>query len=602
MLNPDSRLVAFDFLVPPTGSQLDFALFTTFTLDLEVMLALPLQLLSASNSDIQSLHSNPIRLAEALREVGEKIHVFADRSGIAVPRSQRELYSMLESSLHTVSAPNDGVFHPKLWILRFESEEGGQPTLRLAVLSRNLTLDRSWDVAIVSEATPYPKQIVAASRDLAHLVSSLPAICTETLTRELYRKVMTLSNEIGRTLFPAPDGFDQVPIEFHALGLSGSSRRWRPAVSADRILAIAPFVKKGVLDSLPSSNRDHRTLVSKELEFDKIPYSDLEAWDSYILHEGVEDEPDDFFDRRPSGLHAKILAFEKGQTATWYFGSANLTDAAFFGRNVEVMACLKSTYHKRRGQNPKSIDRFLESGFNQLLSAYTNDETRRDEDQESTSSDEIEVTKKAILDADLCVHCGVRDTDWRWSIRGSVVLPINDVIVHAWPITLAESFAKRLDSLPLELSLTTSKLTSLVAFRLHDRRKTVDDVSFVVNLPAEAMPDDRVHHLLVSLINDWDSFRAFLKVLLGGVDEWAETPEKPFDGDTDKDWSWKSWSTESLLEDLLRNASRHPERLEPIRRLVKDVQKTKEGQKIMPGEFVELWKAVSRSIKEKRKP
>ena len=84
--------------------------------------------------------------------------MFVDQSGIAVPHSQRELYSALESSLHPVKAPNGGVFHPKLWILRFIPADDGKPTIRLAVLSRNLTLDRSWDIALASEGSPFDKR------------------------------------------------------------------------------------------------------------------------------------------------------------------------------------------------------------------------------------------------------------------------------------------------------------------------------------------------------------------------------------------------------------------------------------------------------------
>ena len=40
MLSPDSRTVAFDLLRPPAGYDLDFALVTTYTLNLEALLAL----------------------------------------------------------------------------------------------------------------------------------------------------------------------------------------------------------------------------------------------------------------------------------------------------------------------------------------------------------------------------------------------------------------------------------------------------------------------------------------------------------------------------------------------------------------------------------
>ena len=111
--------------------------------------------------------------------------MFVDRSGIAVPRSQRALYSTLENSIHPVKAPNDGVFHPKLWILKFVPEEDGRPTIRLCVLSRNLTLDRSWDLGLACEGSPNPQRNVVASKELAYLISQLPEICTKSISSDL---------------------------------------------------------------------------------------------------------------------------------------------------------------------------------------------------------------------------------------------------------------------------------------------------------------------------------------------------------------------------------------------------------------------------------
>ena len=138
MLSPDSRTVGFDLLRPPAGYELDFAVLTTYTLDLEALLALPLGIVARADQGLDDLLADPLLLLEALREAGERIHVFVDRAGIAIPRTRRELYAMLEPSLHAVRAPGLGTFHPKVWILRFLSEDE-EPLIRVAVLSRNLT-------------------------------------------------------------------------------------------------------------------------------------------------------------------------------------------------------------------------------------------------------------------------------------------------------------------------------------------------------------------------------------------------------------------------------------------------------------------------------
>ena len=77
--------------VLPASHELDLALLTTYTLDLEVLLALPLSLVARSNNGLEDLLSDPLFLLEALRRARERIHVFEDRAIIAIPRTRREL-------------------------------------------------------------------------------------------------------------------------------------------------------------------------------------------------------------------------------------------------------------------------------------------------------------------------------------------------------------------------------------------------------------------------------------------------------------------------------------------------------------------------------
>ena len=251
MLSPDSRTVAFDLLRPPAGHELDFALLTTYTLDLEALLALPLSLVARSDNGLEDLLADPLLLLEALRRAGERIHVFVDRSGIAIPRARRELYALLEPSVHPVRAPGGGAFHPKVWVLRFVSENGA-PLIRVAVLSRNLTFDRSWDIAFATEASPRPRQRCAGSRPLAEFVRRLPELCAEPPEPPVFDKIRALADEVSRTRFPAPDGFFDDPVAFHVLGMDrgrASRKAWEPISGGYDILAVAPFIGSTALDA-----------------------------------------------------------------------------------------------------------------------------------------------------------------------------------------------------------------------------------------------------------------------------------------------------------------------------------------------------------------
>ena len=53
---------------------------------------------------------------------------------------------------------------------------------------------------------------------------------------------------------------------------------------------------------------------------------------------------------------------------------------------------------------------------------------------------------------------------------------------------------------------------------------------------------------------------------------------------------------ETLLNDLVRTASRDPDRLKPVRRLIDDLRKTEEGRRIVPDELFSIWTAVEEAL------
>ena len=103
--------------------------------------------------------------------------------------------------MHAVRAPNGGAFHPKVWLARFTPvDETADTLLRVAVLSRNLTFDRSWDVALASEAPLRGRRRVAASRPLADLVRELPQLAANTngVPRDVAERVEELADQVSR--------------------------------------------------------------------------------------------------------------------------------------------------------------------------------------------------------------------------------------------------------------------------------------------------------------------------------------------------------------------------------------------------------------------
>ena len=151
MLAPVGRRLLLDVLAPPDGYSLDHGVGTTYTLDLLALLRVPLAAttLPWSGSGGGPVN-NPFALLTALRRNAGRISLFCHAGATKVPANHIPLLAFLESSVHPVTPPTrGGVFHPKCWLLRFAPEHEDEPVrYRLLVLSRNLTFDRSWDVAL----------------------------------------------------------------------------------------------------------------------------------------------------------------------------------------------------------------------------------------------------------------------------------------------------------------------------------------------------------------------------------------------------------------------------------------------------------------------
>ena len=218
----------------------------------------------------------------------------------------------------------------------------------------------------------------------------------------------------------------------------------------------------------------------------------------------------------------------------------------------------------------------------------------------TAARDRLEAARNALVDADLRVTCVSGDELWTLTIDGDIVPPGDDVEVAAWPVSVAEDQARPLDE-PLRWRLPLARLTAFIAFRLRVAVQGVDDIRMTLRLPAEGMPADRMHHVLRGLLDSPEKFLRFLRALLGGLDAvlgWARE-----DAEAGAPGAWGVGAGgETLLDDLVRTASRDPERLKPVRRLIDDLRKTEEGRRVVPDELFAVWTAIEEALAREPRP
>lgn len=597
MLAPDVRVVATELLRPPPGFALDRAVLTTYTLDLETLLALPLAVLAHADQGLDELLADPLLLVEALRQAGGRLHVFVDEDGLAVPRTARELYALLEPCVHPVRAPHGGVFHPKVWAARFV-DGAGDVRLRIAVLSRNLTFDRSWDIALTTEATPGTgARRLRASADLGGLLRAVGDLAVLGVPPDVTAALDELASEMERTAFPSPPGFAG-DVEFIARGVAPSGRLWLPMQSGLRVLAVAPFVTAEPLAALAKHIGGSRTLVSRQDELDALPASALEPWDEvFVLSDAALDETDDD-QTRPSGLHAKLVAIEYGWDVSWWVGSANLTSAAWRGHNVEMMARVHGKKGREKGHAGEGIARFRESGFLNLCQPYRRVEKQPEDAAVVGARNALRKARQALVRADLRIDCMQAEGGWQWRLNGKLDIP-DGVVAEIWPVTVRQERARHLD-LPSIWRLPEARLTAFVAFRLRVPSVGIESERIARKLPTSGLPEGRVNHVLRGLISTPERLLRFLRAMLGGLEGLVLTG-----GGSGANGEGEGWAAglggDTLLEDFVRAASRDPGRLEPVGRILQDLAQTEEGRRIIPPGLMQTWNAVQRAMMETRR-
>ena len=177
------------------------------------------------------------------------------------------------------------------------------------------------------------------------------------------------------------------------------------------------------------------------------------------------------------------------------------------------------------------------------------------------------------------------------------------VTLSCWPAMISDSYETAVDlSHPEECAafsgLSAIAVGGFVAFRLQARTgKRKAEISFVLNLPTEGLPEHRDRDILLHVISDPQRFIRYLLLLL------SRDPEAAFLEHLDKNPKSGSGSGAQdgvsvvpLFEEMLRAASRSPDRLHRIGRVVDELRRSPQGNKVLPAGFDLVWNALLEAV------
>lgn len=609
--DPENRELYTSLMRSPDGYRFDHAVATTYSLDFETALAIPIAIVFRDAENRDEMSHSPLALLQSVERMAGRMAIYCDRGRIkeARPNAAR-LMALYEKTITEVSAPAGGAFHPKVWCIRFQPERKGMPIrMRLAILSRNLTNDRCWDLALCLDGT-VKDDTCEDNEPVVGLLRALPALANAANRPAAPKFLPSLLRDLARCWWDdLPAGATK--IRFAVNGLEAGA--WSPQ-RGERIAILSPFVSSDALKQLVSGYDDPAAcqLVARAEELDCIKPAIRGLFEIQTLDDRAtqyeEEDREEACSADLDGLHAKAYIVERGSRLHIHLGSANATTAALvptrggLTQNVEIMATLDGP-KTRMGTIEDAV---FSEGFRRLLAPYAPSEPP-EQDAAAAAEKALEKLRTKIAALALDLHCTqLTDTiALEIEIPGkaqSFELP-DGVSCFLRAITVAnergyDAAALLSGAQPRMMlgSVPLSEVTRWLGVRLRDEQTGVE-IAFTLGARLVGVPDGRDAAVLRAHIANVEHFFRYLSLLLGSLGEGSF-----LESEAAGEGQWLrrlGQGGTSLLEPMIRALSLDSGELIEIGRLIERLEDPGGGASIVPPEFLALWASFAPLVSAK---
>lgn len=615
MLNPNqNRLDYGAILSPPPGYSLDFAVGTTYSLDLDALVGACIALGLAEDTDSE-LMKNPICLLEALRNTGDKVALFCEGSQIHLPGNVTPLYILLEGIVYQVATKakkgisNYPSFHPKFWLIRYvDDKDEKEYCYRFVILSRNLTFDRSWDVSFYMDG--HTGDTTSKNEPLAdflrYLVKQIPKSESENLK---IRKMRSLIKELSHVTFDTgmnefkeyeflpggiPDGHGGVYSVLDTPLIKGKDDTEEK--SFHELLVMSPFLSNDIIKQFNERSQwmEHAeyVLITRAESLAKLKPESCSNFDIYVLKDAVIDgeqaisgEGNDY---RKQDIHAKLYMMRKGSDSDLYLGSLNASHNAVYG-NVEFMLRLKS---KNRYLNlQKLLDALFGGTADGADNPFVQISCDMFEEKDSETQGTLDVVIKELNRLEPYATVEEAGEFYQQTVHFA---PYENE--EKYEITLRPLLCNKVQKFADCMVFEKMALTELSEFYvLSVSEEEGSSTGRVIKIPTEGLPKEREQKIISSVIGDNpQNFYRYVAFLLGDnyVSGALDADMMAGEGNV----GGRKYSADhipALYEKMLQTAVNAPERFAEIERLVEAVSE----DNVIPEGFKKLYKTFKEVVR-----
>ena len=598
MLNPNqNRLDYGQILTPPAGFHLDFAVGTTYSLDLDALVGACIALGLSEETD-SALLNNPICLLEALRSTGDKVALFCESGQIHLPNHVTPLYVLLEKMVYPIiTRKHRGIsrypsFHPKFWLLRYANDER-EILYRVAVLSRNLTFDRSWDVTFCMDGW-VTDDVTDKNDPVCDFLSYLSNFAGEKkpAIRRMMRELPYVQFELDSREF---HDFDFIPVGVKARDGHYHNITDYPLFSDSfhEVLIMSPFLSNGIIRDFntrnPHISHSEYMLITRAMSLSRLNAADCSNFRIYTLKDAVVDGEslisEDNASTLQQDIHAKVYMVRKYSDVDLYLGSLNASHNATHG-NVEFMIRLRS---KNRYLNLAKLSEQFFCGPEDAATNPFKRVTLTTEMPDPASEEAQNILEGVVKElarnnphAEI-VNCGE-------TYEAHVHFGVFQTPYHVEVSPLLSNKRLTLDE---SITFAGLSLTQLSEFYKISVSHGDDHITRIIVIPTTGMPEDREKAIVSGVISDKHCFYQYIAFLLGD-DHMLSSLESM---DLSKDGGSKSrtagYQLPPLYEKMLQTAADNPAKLKEIDYLLKTVS----ADGVIPEHFEKLYDAFRKVVK-----
>ena len=574
------------------GFVVDYAVLTTYSLDMPTLLSVPF-MLGAMSELTETAMRSPHLVLEAVNRSADKFAVFCNAGCIAMPQANSKLYALMERSVVQIALGNNRNrfvnFHPKVWVIKETNPDTGESRIKVVVLSRNLT--GSTDLDVVCELVgqigrnPASEKAMTKHKPLADFLRWL----AKRSAGRIKKQIRSIINDLERVEQFELNGSPFEDYDFFPMGIDGYDgvKQYLEAdmlEHATEMVVISPFVDHKTLARMTAcSPKARKTLITRHASVTKdilCLFNDGVYAPKEVLTDQVEKDV-------VVDLHEKVYFVQRytdnHSSNHLYLGSTNATQNGF-GRNVEFLLHLrfapyKSSYDKFRSE-------LIYDGKDCMFEQVT--AVADDNNEQADVSDEL-LLRQTIA----CIQkAEVKQCELFYSVTiicRDDIMPQNDIRI--FPLG-CEALEKELTGVT---TFEKNQLANLTEFYVI----CVGNLRRVVKIETAGMPaEQRDCAIFRSIIDTKAKFISYLAFMLTDDSELYVLESQQMEKDiAEVGASAKEEAISiSLYEDMVRMAYSDPERLAGIRSVIAKADKS-----VIPEHFAELYKTFEKAIKQIRR-